>query len=68
MKKNLGNVDRVLRIAFAVAMAILFFTSVISGTTGIILLVLGVILGITSVVSFCPVYWTLGWKTSKKED
>jgi hypothetical protein len=68
MKKNLGNVDRVLRITFAVVVAILFFTKVISGTSGIILLVAGIILGITSVVSFCPVYWSLGWKTIKKEN
>jgi hypothetical protein len=67
MKKNLGNVDRVLRITFAVVVAILFFSKVISGTSGIILLVVGIILGITSVVSFCPVYWSLGWKAIKKE-
>jgi hypothetical protein len=67
MKKNLGNVDRVLRVTYAVAVAILFFTNVISGTIGIILLVAGIILAVTSLVSFCPIYWTLGWKTIKKE-
>ena len=54
-------------VAFAVVVAILFFTNVISGTTGIILLIVGVILALTSLVSFCPIYWALGWKTSKKE-
>jgi hypothetical protein len=67
MKKNLGTIDRVLRVAYAVLVAILFFTNVISGTTGIILLVVGIILALTSLVSFCPIYWALGWKTSKKE-
>jgi hypothetical protein len=67
MKKNLGNLDRVLRIGFFVLVAILFFTKVISGTSGIILLVVGIILALTSLVSFCPIYWALGWKTSKKE-
>jgi hypothetical protein len=67
MKKNLGTIDRVLRIAYAIVVAILFFTNVISGTTGIILLVVGIILALTSLVSFCPIYWTLGWNTSKKE-
>jgi hypothetical protein len=68
MKRNLGIVDRVLRIAYAVVVAILFFTNVISGTTGIILLVVGGILALTSLSSFCPIYWILGWKTSKKEN
>ena len=67
MKKNLGNVDRILRIAYAVVVAILFFTKVISGGTGIILLIVGGILALTSLVSFCPIYWAFGWKSSKKE-
>ena len=67
MKKNLGNIDRVLRVAYAVIVAILFFTKVISGLTGIILLVVGVVLALTSLVSFCPIYWVFGWKTNKKE-
>jgi hypothetical protein len=67
MKKNLGNVDRVLRIAFAVVVAILYFTKVISGTSGIILLIVAGILALTSLVSFCPIYWTLGWRSIKKE-
>ena len=67
MKKNLGNIDRVLRVAFAVLVAILFFTKVISGGTGLILLIVAGILALTSLISFCPIYWALGWKTSKKE-
>jgi hypothetical protein len=67
MKKNLGNLDRVLRIGFFVLVAILFFTKVISGVSGIILLVIGIILALTGIVSFCPIYWALGWKTGKKE-
>jgi hypothetical protein len=67
MKKNLGNIDRVLRVAFAVVVAILFFTGVISEGTGLILLIVAGILGLTGLVSFCPIYWALGWKTSEKE-
>jgi hypothetical protein len=67
MKKNLGNIDRVLRVAFALVVAVLFFTGVISGGTGLVLLVVAGILALTSLVSFCPIYWALGWKTSKKE-
>jgi hypothetical protein len=67
MKKNLGNFDRVARIAFAIIVAILFFTNVISGTSGIILLIVAGILALTSFVSFCPIYWALGWKSNNKE-
>jgi hypothetical protein len=67
MKKNLGNIDRVLRVSFAVLVAILFFTKVISGGIGLILLIVAGILALTSLVSFCPIYWALGWKTAKKE-
>jgi hypothetical protein len=67
MKKNLGTVDRVLRIAFAVLVAILFITKEISGVTGLILLIVGGILALTSFVSFCPIYWAFGWKSTKKE-
>lgn len=67
MKKNLGNYDRVLRLGFFILVLILFLTDVISGTSGIILLVVGGILALTSLVSFCPIYWALGWRTVKKE-
>jgi hypothetical protein len=67
MKTNLGNIDRVLRVAYAVIVAILFFTNVISGLTGIILLIVGIVLALTSLVSFCPIYWVFGWKSTKTE-
>lgn len=41
MKKNMGSVDKAIRIAFAVIVTILFTTGTISGTLGIVLLVLG---------------------------
>jgi hypothetical protein len=67
MKKNLGTVDRVIRILVAVAIAVLFFTNVITGTLGIILLALAVVFVLTSLISFCPIYWTVGFNTGKKQ-
>jgi hypothetical protein len=63
----LGNVDRVLRLVFAVVVAILFFTKEISGLSGIILLIIAGVLALTSFVSFCPIYWAFGWKSTNKE-
>lgn len=56
MKKNMGNADRVIRSIIAVAIAVLYFTGVLSGTLGIVLLVLAVVFLLTSFVSFCPLY------------
>lgn len=67
MKKNMGTVDRVIRVLAAVIFAVLFFTKVVTGTLGIILLVLGVVFLLTSVVSFCPLYLPFGLSTRKKE-
>ncbi|MBF4985171.1 DUF2892 domain-containing protein [Nonlabens mediterrranea] len=60
MKKNLGNIDRMVRVLFAVIVSILFFTNVITGTLGIILLIVGGVLLATSFMNFCPLYAVLG--------
>jgi len=66
MKKNLGTSDKVIRILIAVVFAVLFFTHVITGTIGIILLILAVVFVLTSLISFCPLYWPFGISTAKK--
>jgi hypothetical protein len=68
MKKNLGNIDRVIRILFALVVVILAVTKVISGTGAIVLLILGAILLITSLINFCPIYLALGINTGKKKE
>jgi hypothetical protein len=68
MKKNMGTIDKVIRVLIAVVIAILFFTHVISGTLGIILLVLAAIFVLTSFISFCPLYLPFGLSTNKKKE
>ena len=65
MKKNMGTIDKVIRILVAVAVAILFFTNVITGVIGIVLIALAAIFVITSLISFCPLYLPLGINTGK---
>ena len=67
MKKNMGTIDKVIRILVAVVVVILYFTNVISGTLGIILLALSAIFVLTSIFSICPLYMPLGLSTRKKE-
>lgn len=63
MKKNMGNTDKIVRILIAVIVGILYFTNVISGTLGIVLLALSVIFVVTSLISFCPIYSIFGLNT-----
>jgi len=67
MNKNMGTTDRVIRILLAAAVAILYFTGAISGTTAIILGLLGLILLLTSLMSFCPLYLAFKISTMKNK-
>ena len=68
MKKNMGSADRMIRVIVAIVIAILYFTNVITGTLGIVLLAVGAIFLLTSIVSFCPLYAPFGLKTCKVEN
>ncbi len=65
MKKNMGSTDRIVRSIIAVVIAALYFTQVITGTLGIVLLVLAGVFLLTSFVSFCPLYAPFGLSTCK---
>jgi hypothetical protein len=63
MKKNMGSADRIIRISLAIAVAVLWYTNVISGTVAIVIMVLAGIFVLTSFVGFCPLYALLGMNT-----
>jgi hypothetical protein len=67
MKRNMGNADRIIRTLIALTFAVLYFSGVIDGTVGIILLIVSVIFLLTSLMSFCPVYLPFGIKTCAKQ-
>lgn len=67
MKKNVGNIDKIIRGLVAILIAVLYINGTLSGIVGIILLLVAVILVLTSLVSFCPLYWPLGISTTKKK-
>ena len=54
MKSNLGNTERIIRISIAAIFAILYFTGTVTGTWGIVLLVIGGMMLLTGLVSVCP--------------
>ena len=66
MKKNMGTIDRGIRLALAIVVAILYFTGKISGVVAIVLGIFAIAFFITSLVGYCPAYAPLGIKTLKE--
>ena len=63
MKKNMGNADRIIRLIVAAVLAYLYFGGVVTGTLGIVLVVVAGVFVLTSLVSFCPLYSLVGLNT-----
>lgn len=67
MKKNMGSVDRFVRISLAALIAALFFGKVISGPVAIVLGIVAVAFIATSFISTCPAYIPFGLSTRKSK-
>ena len=65
MKTNESGLDRVIRVIAGIALLVLFFANIISGTLGIVLAVIGGVLIVTGAVGFCPLYALLKFRTNK---
>jgi len=65
MKRNMSNADRIIRVIVAVLFAYLYFGGIVTGTLGIILLVLGAVFLLTAIVAFCPLYAPFKFSTYK---
>lgn len=64
----MGSADRVIRVILAAVMAYLYFTGVIAGTLGLVLVILAVVFVLTSLISFCPLYAPFGISTCKVKE
>ena len=67
MKKNMGTTDKTIRTIVAIVLAILYYTGTITGTFGIVILIVAAVLLITSLINFCPLYPLIRVNTCKKE-
>jgi len=67
MKKNVGAVDKIIRIVLAAVLVILYLANVVSGTLGIVFIVVALVLLLTAFMNFCALYTLLGISTCKKE-
>ncbi|MBK8921747.1 MAG: DUF2892 domain-containing protein [Saprospirales bacterium] len=63
MKKNMGNTDRIIRVVLAAVFAALYATGTVSGTAGLVLVILAAVFLATSFLSFCPLYLPFGIST-----
>jgi hypothetical protein len=67
MKKNMGSLDKGVRIAIAIGIALLYYFNVIEGTLAYVLMALAIVFLLTSFMSFCPLYLPFGWNTCKRK-
>jgi uncharacterized membrane protein len=67
MKKNVGNIDKTVRLIVALAIVVLLLLDVvaITSTLGIIMAVVAVIFAGTALVGTCPLYLPFGLSTKK---
>jgi hypothetical protein len=59
----MGTADRIIRVILAAVVGFLYYNGTITGTLGIVLLVLAGVFVLTSLISFCPLYTLVGLNT-----
>lgn len=62
---NEAGWDRILRTLSGIILLALGFGGALTGTLGVVVIVIGVLLLVTGVVGFCPVYALLKFRTNK---
>lgn len=67
MKKNMGLIDKLVRLTVVAIIAILYFSGQMTGTAAIILGIVAVAFLVTSLIGWCPTYVPFGISTRKKE-
>jgi len=67
MKKNMGALDKSLRVLIAIVVALLYYLDVIEGTLAYVLMAFAIIFLVTSFISFCPLYTILGINTCRRK-
>lgn len=68
MKKNMGTVDRVIRVLAALVVGWLIYNGTISGILAIVLGIFAVVFLLTSFIGSCPAYLPIGLSTCKDRD
>lgn len=65
MTINMASWDRIVRFVVALLFGYLFFTKMVTGVVGVVLLVIAIIFLLTSFVGFCPLYRVFNFSTKR---
>ncbi len=68
MKANIGSADKLVRLILAIALILLYYFGVFSDPLGIIALIVALVLTVTSLINFCPLYPLFKINTAKKKE
>lgn len=63
MQKNMGTLDKTLRLIVAVIAVALAATGTLTGTVALVAYIVAAVFVVTSLVSFCPLYRLIGLRT-----
>jgi hypothetical protein len=66
MTKNMGTVDRIVRLTIVVIIAVLYFMGQLDGTVAIALGIVAIAFFVTSLIGWCPSYVPFGISTKEK--
>ncbi len=68
MKANIGSTDKLIRLLLAIVLILLFYFEILTDTFGIIALIAALVLTVTSLINFCPLYTFLKINTTKTKE
>jgi hypothetical protein len=68
MKNNIGTADKFIRVILALTFIYLYANEYITGTLGLVLMLVTLFFNISSIVGYCPLYAALGINTSKTKE
>jgi Protein of unknown function (DUF2892) len=66
MTKNMGTIDRIIRVILALTVAVLIYLKILTGIPAIILGIIAAVFILTSIIAFCPLYLPFKISTKKK--
>ncbi len=67
LDKNMGTLDRTVRVGMAAVIAVLYLTGNLSGLAAMVLGILAVVFVATSLVGTCPLYLPFGLSTCARK-
>lgn len=65
LNQNVGKLDRAVRTLLAMGIALLYLFDLLSDTLGMILTAVAIVLLVTSLLNFCPLYKLIGFNSCK---